>query len=1030
MTSNFPTSVDDLDDPISGDPLSLSNGKASTAFVTDANDAIEATQQTVLERTSGGVRSVESFAPQTGAMLIDCETATGWASVGPAASFVATNMTQIPATGVDPTQGTFYILGTQSCTTATIGGSMLYFNFGSPVTVGGHAFVNMDIRYNQYSGGPTYLAALFEAVVASGPALTGTLQTVLLFSNARDTWVTVHVPTEGITTIGSIGIRNAFIGSDPNAAIPSGTRQTYYLDNIRFPDQSQLESAFAGSDEMAILVPPDYPAETSPNIYNVNKTLLDLRPTTALHARHAGVRHTREWGIDETGTDDVTTKLNTALASLQRGEKLEFAPDGQYLVSATLVMGLNGVEIDGQGATIFSTDWRTTSYITAYGVGGTLRNLNVTGSRPIYLYNGSNLINFVGTPTVSGTTKLLDAQNEAVMWPQVDSQAGDFFGRDKDGFNQWDVTLSDTAHVANDCGFVLYDNDTFEILYTQNLTLTSTPTVYPIKVNPTKFMHRKLLAVIKKNTATTNTITVTSLGAYNRLLYEGNVENCHGLAMGNIWSCLIENCKFEGAGGDGVICNDPLSHDVTLRNVTSRCAGRQGMSFNNTGSGVVLEDSLICESARSGIDIEPYAPTWNVYGLTVRRTEIWNSGNYSIADTHGSQSFDVHLDDVHCHNSSLGFILDGTRSRITNLSYDTTWTNSGLSAVKIYGTDVYAENIQSNSVLDLKGTGTLNGYHVTTPDNGAAITAETGWVINGVSLNNASTAPFVVQTSGVTTVGPLRIDGVHSAVEPGYFRRRFPNSFKGLLSSPIQMAGGFNVLDDPMNRVRSLSGGATNGNNLRGLGLAVTAGATTLAVAFPTRTLPTITSVGPGAIAGGTLPAARHWIKWAARGLNGGPGAPSGDFFADTAANGSIQIAFSGWVHDLDQLTYGLTLYRGLASNQYTTRYDYMPWAPPLCTLALASGKLTFVDTGAALNVTLPAGSRGYPSTVAPTAISPAAAAVDESGFEPDTSYGVWVIPSWPTTVAITAKRRGGFDVGFGVACPVGGGTIDWFICR
>jgi hypothetical protein len=54
----------------------------------------------------------------------------------------------------------------------------------------------------------------------------------------------------------------------------------------------------------------------------------------------------------------------------------------------------------------------------------------------------------------------------------------------------------------------------------------------------------------------------------------------------------------------------------------------------------------------------------------------------------------------------------------------------------------------------------------------------------------------------------------------------------------------------------------------------------------------------------------------------------------------------------------------------------------------------------------------------------------DETGWEPDTSYGVMLQTSWNTTWSVTTKRRNGFDLSFGTAAPGGGGTISWMIVR
>lgn len=47
---------------------------------------------------------------------------------------------------------------------------------------------------------------------------------------------------------------------------------------------------------------------------------------------------------------------------------------------------------------------------------------------------------------------------------------------------------------------------------------------------------------------------------------------------------------------------------------------------------------------------------------------------------------------------------------------------------------------------------------------------------------------------------------------------------------------------------------------------------------------------------------------------------------------------------------------------------------------------------------------------------------------EPDTSYGLSVLPSWSTTAYVVAadKATTGFTVTFGTGAPGGGGVIQW----
>ena len=49
---------------------------------------------------------------------------------------------------------------------------------------------------------------------------------------------------------------------------------------------------------------------------------------------------------------------------------------------------------------------------------------------------------------------------------------------------------------------------------------------------------------------------------------------------------------------------------------------------------------------------------------------------------------------------------------------------------------------------------------------------------------------------------------------------------------------------------------------------------------------------------------------------------------------------------------------------------------------------------------------------------------------EPDTSYGVSVVPQWNTSVYVTSKTATTFVIGFGTAAPSGGSKLDWIVFR
>jgi len=138
-------------------------------------------------------------------------------------------------------------------------------------------------------------------------------------------------------------------------------------------------------------------------------------------------------------------------------------------------------------------------------------------------------------------------------------------------------------------------------------------------------------------------------------------------------------------------------------------------------------------------------------------------------------------------------------------------------------------------------------------------------------------------------------------------------------------------------------------------------------------------------------------------------------------AETAIQINVKNWM-DLtnDLIIEGFTLLRGTVSGgPYTTRYDVIP-VDQLPSVPGAS--LLFPDQGSTLAVNVAA----EPDTVFGYASSYAAstgswtAALNETGWEPDTNYDVFLSPSWVTAWRVTAKTTAGFTMEFGTPAPAG----------
>jgi hypothetical protein len=141
----------------------------------------------------------------------------------------------------------------------------------------------------------------------------------------------------------------------------------------------------------------------------------------------------------------------------------------------------------------------------------------------------------------------------------------------------------------------------------------------------------------------------------------------------------------------------------------------------------------------------------------------------------------------------------------------------------------------------------------------------------------------------------------------------------------------------------------------------------------------------------------------------------------------SVGVSVERWHIGGDEgyQTEGFSVLRGTTAGVYDTRYDVLP-KPGVILFKGRHDVSTWVDLGTSMSVATDF-TTGFPTTY-PTVGGPYLA-VDESGWEPDIAYGVTVTPSWLTTVAVTAKRRDGFDLSFGTAAPANA-TIDWLLVR
>lgn len=398
------------------------------------------------------------------------------------------------------------------------------------------------------------------------------------------------------------------------------------------------------------------------------------------------------YGIDNTGATDITTALNSAINAQPAGTIFQLHANGSYKSdSAKNWSNSAGITIDGQNAAIFESTRRTGSPTPANPTPGTVKTLALTGANltvrnlRLYgfrkdVYTGTYLVAVAGSPTLVGTTMVLDAQNEEVRLPKgvYDTIAAgqrnyetSYYFRDKDGYVRFEFSASDTNHVTNDAVFSIVNDATGTALFSQAFTLTGSAATYAIAwLLPDANLGTQLRITLKKATATANTITVASITPYNECSYRpydwvgdalnppfsGGDEFSHHFAPSGA-NILIEDCWSEGPDGDSYNLIS-AGNDTTVLNCTSRCANRQGLTLENSLRSTV-DGYTARETRRSGIDLEPNTISLHVNDPTIQNCTFMNVRNYAIGSGHPTQIFNMNISNIVSNNIGMGPFAGG-----------------------------------------------------------------------------------------------------------------------------------------------------------------------------------------------------------------------------------------------------------------------------------------------------------------------------------------------------------------------------------
>jgi hypothetical protein len=965
----------DLTRPIAGDPLASSNGEASTVILDEAFDVIEANEDAISARTSDSIITTDQFADLTTSVLNAAESlsdGTGtWVAVGAHSSSVTSSQSgggtiTSPLTLVSGTLGTTgnpqFTTGTSAvraaldCQTT----SMLCVNLPAPVTIGSYTQLSFDVRWDD-TGSGSLNQARFSVGASDGTNLSGTrtaLQTISAAAPVHWAFATVVINLTTLTTGRSIGIVGNQGGGPSRNCV-------FWIDNVKLLGATGLDQALDSATTVAVVVPPDYTTTQTQNIINLGstKSLLDLRPGKTLLSNNNGEYSLRQWNLDETGTTNVAAELAAIINSLPSGSKLTAPKNAKYLIRYALnLSSKEGMLLDFNGASFFQDQdspsddmWGFTGWNNC-----TVRNFHLFGVGDIR--NGGSF----GLSTSGQATTV--------------SYSNTRYARNYDGNCVMKATLSQATPAASDATLQWRAYLTGEVLASQTLTLTSTPTVYTLNYKP-RDLGELIIPYVVKNTAAASPVVgfITEIG---RVAYRSAYATQHAIAIGpDCKQLTIEDWSAEGFGGDAFSTGGAEGiQGLTIRRFFSRAMSRQGWSINQ-GDGPFWISQFVCrEGARWGVDIEPETSINFVNNLNIEDGELINNDIGAIETGFGTME-NVYYSNIICRTSkgdNTNLVDLGGRGGYIRNVYQLADETSGAGGAgniepsfQIVGQNLVVEDCIadrgfvfvdkiSNANGERTGGNIGRNLHVTRPGTygGIIVRSRNTTIIGGSTTHDLQTfTPGQGGTAG-KGIGPFSLmsDSRFSALDPGPHLTTYPKTYKGLAHSSVWVPGGFDHLDDPVIGVRALSGGTVKGNNLRGLAQAITAGSTTATVAFPVRSYPNTTGislVGSGPEQSRILMDLSH-------------GVPPFHGTWTLTYNGQSTPAF------YDSTDSGFPPVQSTTAAQLQTALRAIPTVDPTVTVAGTS-----IFTGTGLTITWPAALGNVPHTL----LSMANTMVDNRGW-------------------------------------------------
>lgn len=876
------------------------------------------------------------------------------------------------------------------------------------------------------------------------------------------------------------GEPSTFIVADLNAELTAtavALRKRTSQDILTPDSFPSLAAAVAARANGAVIIPPSVTGTATPDV-GTTKTVVDLRPANAHISRLGGKRHIREFSPDETGTLDSLAAFTAALAAMPNGGTLVLAPRATYSISSTISFNTRShITVEGNGATILQR--------AAFSQSSPM--VNLSGSSFITLED----LNLVGIATVAsaGAGIALDgAALATINRCSVTSVGGSGLSIASD-VNVHDIVVSEfTATSCKTHGMSFKAGraitvDTFAITGAGTHGIDLEPTA--AAASTLAFKRGEITTVggygvlshatsvrfddVRLTACASGSMSMNGASSrFNAIVADGSLSFLGADGCGSQIRCASFRVSGPRGRYDGVF-------------IPSSAATATG-AYINTDPTVVVTGLQILGSetvfaavgttpASFGSVSAPYQAvepgSWKTWF-----PNLWKGTAYS--DVWVPNGFDHHSDPVYGVRSLSGTSTKGRNLR--GVGVPITGSLPANSTVTIPFPSVAARQFGSFSLT--AGTRAAGGAAVT--DNfdrassavslGTATTGQTWQALSGTwgitnnkayKVNTTATQDLAVIDAGLTGCDlscDITVDAtpdvgiVFGVLDAQNYLLFAANSTVGGLKLYKNDAGTFTQLATATvaNYQTTTKTLRATFNSTTGLVTCYFAGVSVMTYTLTggelakfgvgtkqgirsfdtTGVAVTFDNFSCAAVLTGIAPGTWYYRVGARRTLAGPTAWLAEQSVIVATGQNMVDIGLTNWMIDTIGSDYieGVSWVRGAAPNTYTYRGDALLANAPFVSGILHGVANTVSDYGAG-SYTL--STNGAVNNISVTEVGPAAVTcVDESGWEPDTAYGVQATPSWASTAYCIAKRRNGFDLRFGSDAPGPGGTVDWIIVR